>query len=871
MIIKRLFLLLIAAIFITFTVSGQAVTTAAGIEFDYANPVEYEIGGITISGVKYLDNNALITLSGLSIGDKIKIPGEKTAKAIEKLWSQGLFESIKIEATKVQGNLIFLNIDLKERPRLSRFSFTGVRKGEADDIRERIKLTRGDIVTDHLIMKTNTKIRDFFIEKGYLNAQVHIKSMPDTTAENSIWLDINVEKNKKVKINSIDFVGNKEISKSSLLGAINETKEKFRFFPFEKIDTFALYLIKNPSIFRNNDITQIAKDYFSDRVKLHIFKSSKFIASDFETDKTSIVDYYNEKGYRDARILKDSIVKLPNNELKIIISVDEGQKFYFRNISFTGNTKYTSKELTRVLNIKKGDVYNQKQLERNLQFNMDGYDIYSMYLDDGYLFFNASPVETKIENDSIDIEIRITEGKQARINKISIVGNTKTNDNVIIREIRTVPGQLFSRADLIRSQRELANLRYFNQEKIGITPKPNPVDGTVDIEFAVEEASSDQLELSGGWGAGMVVGTIGVSFNNFSTRKFFKKSAWRPIPSGDGQKISIRAQSNGSYYQSYSASFTEPWLGGKKPNALSISVYHSVQSNGSSGDSRQSIDINGISVSLTKRLKWPDDFFIFSQGVSFQNYTLNNYTSVFTFSDGYSNNLSYLISLGRNSVDKPTYPTSGSDLSLSLQLTPPYSLFNKIDYTTATDQERFKWLEYYKAKFQAYFYVNPIDKFVASLRFKTGYLGSYNRKVGDSPFERFYLGGDGLSGFALDGRELIGMRGYSNNALTPTNVSNSFIGATIFTKYTAEIRYPVSLNPSATIYLLSFVEAGNTWLDFKAFNPFKLYRSAGFGVRVFLPMFGMLGLDWGYGFDDVPNLSGVNKGQFHFSINSSID
>lgn len=870
MTIKRTFLLLIFLCFAFFSIA-QTTSPSTGIDVDYADPVDYEIGGITVSGVKYLDNNALITLSGLSVGDKIKIPGDKTAKAIEKLWAQGLFEYIKIEISKIQGTIIFLNIDLKERPRLTRFSFTGIRKGEADDIREKIKLTRGDIVTDHLIMKTNAKIRDFFIEKGYLNVTVKTNSIIDTTSENTMWLDINIHKNKKVSISSIDFIGNQHIPKSALLGAIKETKEKFRFYPFEKIDTFLVSLIKDHSKYKKQDITEIAKDYFSDRVKLHIFKSSKFIASDFETDKVAIIDYYNEKGFRDARIVKDSIIKLPNNELKVQLTVDEGRKFYFRNVTFTGNTKYTTKELTRVLNIKSGDIYNQKQLEKNLQFNMDGYDIYSMYLDDGYLFFNASPVETKVENDSIDIEIRITEGKQARINKITIVGNTKTNDNVIIREIRTVPGQLFSRADLIRSQRELANLRYFNQEKIGITPKPNPVDGTVDIEFAVEEASSDQLELSGGWGAGMVVGTIGVSFNNFSTRNFFKKSAWRPIPSGDGQKISIRAQSNGSYYQSYSASFTEPWLGGKKPNALSVSVYHSVQSNGLSGETRQSININGVSVSLTKRLKWPDDFFIFSQGVSFQNYTLNNYSSVFSFSNGYSNNLSYVVSLGRNSVDKPTYPTGGSDLSLSLQLTPPYSLLNNVDYSSATDQERFKWLEYYKAKFQAYFYLNPFDKFVASLRFKTGYLGSYNRKVGDSPFERFYLGGDGLSGFALDGRELVGMRGYSNNSLTPTGVGTNFIGATIYTKYTAEIRYPVSLNPSATIYLLSFVEAGNTWLDFKAFNPFKMYRSAGFGVRVFLPMFGMLGLDWGYGFDDVPNLSGANKGQFHFSINSSID
>lgn len=872
MTIKRPFLLIIALISV-FASVAQNITPIHDFEVDYSNPVEYEIGGITVSGVKYLDNNAIATLSGLMVGDKIKIPGEKTTKAVEKLWAQGLFESVKIEVSKVEGLIIFLNIDLKERPRLSRFSFTGVRKTDADEIREKIKLTRGDVVTDHMIMKSSAIIRHYYIDKGYLNAEVNIVNKIDSTVENSIWLEINVQRKKKVKINSIEFAGNNEVPKSKLIGSFKDTKEKFRFFPLEKIDTFAMHLIKNPSIFKKQDITEIAKDYLSDRVKLRIFKGSKFIPSDFETDKTLLIDLYNEKGYRDARIVKDTVIKLPNNELKLVVTVDEGEKFYFRNITFTGNTKYSSKDLTKVLNIQKGEVYNQKQLEKNLQFNMNGYDVYSMYLDDGYLFFNAIPVEVKVENDSIDIEVRITEGKQARINKISIVGNTKTNDNVIIREIRTLPGMLFSRADLIRSQRELANLRYFNQEKIGITPKPNPVDGTVDIEFAVEEASSDQLELSGGWGAGMVVGTIGVSFNNFSTRNFFKRSAWKPIPSGDGQKISIRAQSNGTYYQSYSASFTEPWLGGKKPNALSVSVYHSIQSNGlaKSNEKRQSIDINGVSVSLTKRLKWPDDFFVFSQGVSFQNYTLDNYSSIFSFSNGYSNNISYNISVGRNSIDKPTYPTSGSDLNLSLQLTPPFSYFNNVNYSTATDQERFKWLEYYKAKFQASFFINPIDKFVASLRFKTGYLGSYNRKVGDSPFERFYLGGDGLSGFALDGRELVGMRGYSNNSLTPTGAGTNFIGATIFTKYTGEIRYPVSLNPSATIYLLSFVEAGNTWIDFKSFNPFKMYRSAGIGVRVFLPMFGMLGLDWGYGFDDVPKLPGSNKGQFHFSINSSID
>ncbi len=872
MTIKSYLLFIISSLLI-FTSSAQ-ISSTPDFEVDYTNPVEYEIGGVTVSGVKYLDHNAITTLSGLIVGDKIKIPGEKTTKAVEKLWAQGLFEHIRIEVTKLEGSIIFLNIDLKERPRLSRFSFSGVKKTDADEIREKIKLTRGDVVTDHMIMKTSAIIRHYYVEKGYLNSEVKIESKLDSIVENSIWLQIDVQKGKKVKVNTIDFAGNNEVPKSKLIGSFKETREKFRFFPLEKIDTFICYLFKNPSIFKKQDVTEIAQEYLSDRVKLRIFKGSKFILSDFETDKISLIELYNEKGYRDARIVSDTLIKLPNNELKLLVKVDEGEKFYFRNISFTGNTKYSSKDLGKILNIKKGEVYNQKQLEKNLQFNPNGYDVYSMYLDDGYLFFNAVPVEVKIENDSIDIEIRITEGKQARINKISIVGNTKTNDQVIIREIRTVPGQLFSRADLIRSQRELANLRYFNQEKIGITPKPNPVDGTVDIEFSVEEeASSDQLELSGGWGAGMVVGTIGVSFNNFSTRNFFKRNAWKPIPSGDGQKISVRAQSNGTYYQSYSASFTEPWLGGKKPNALSVSVYHSIQSNGlaKSNEKRQSIDINGVSVSLTKRLKWPDDFFVFSQGLSFQNYTLDNYSSIFTFSNGYSNNLSYNISVGRNSIDKPTYPTSGSDMSLSVQLTPPYSYFNKVDYSNATDQDRFRWLEYYKAKFQASFFINPIDKFVASLRFKTGYLGSYNRKVGDSPFERFYLGGDGLSGFALDGRELVGMRGYSNNSLTPTGAGTNFIGATIYTKYTGEIRYPVSLNPSATIYLLSFVEAGNTWIDFKTFNPFKMYRSAGIGVRVFLPMFGMLGLDWGYGFDDVPKLPGSNKGQFHFSINSSID
>lgn len=842
-------------------------------EVDYSNPKEFEIGGITVSGNENYDMNSIITISALAVGDKIKIPGDEITEAIKKLWNQNLFDDLSITITKIQGKIVFLNIHVQERPRLSRFSINGVRKTEADEIREDIKLSRGDVVTEHLKQNIKTLVLNRFKDKGYYNVSVDIKEEIDTAMGNGKFLYINVDKGKKQKINKIYFVGNEEIASSSLISSFKNTKEQFRFYPFEKVDTFLVHVVKNFKEYRQKDLLDVTRDYFSDRVKLRIFKTSKFIQSDFETDKANLISYYNTKGYRNARIISDTFYKVSDRSINIGVSVEEGNKFYFGDINWVGNNLYSNEFLSNILGIKKGDVYDQSRLESNLMFNPTGTDIYSLYLDDGYLFFSATPVEVNIENDSIDIEIRINEGKQARINKISIIGNTRTNDHVILRELRTVPGQLFSRADIIRSQRELAQLRYFNQETIGINPKPNPIDGTVDIEYTVEETSSDQLELSGGWGAGMVVGTIGVSFNNFSTKKFFNSKSWRPIPSGDGQKISIRAQSNGSWYQAYSASFTEPWLGGKKPNAFSVSLYHSLQSNGlkRSDENRQSIDINGISVSLTQRLKWPDDFFILSQGVSFQNYVLNNYSAVFSFSDGYSNNLSYIVSLGRNSVDAPIYPRSGSEIGLSLQLTPPYSYLKNIDdYSALSDQDKYRWLEYHKWKFNASWYANIVENFVASIRFRFGYLGTYNSNIGVSPFERFYLGGDGLSGFALDGRELIGMRGYGNNTLTPRNQAG-YVGASIFTKYTAELRYPVSLNPSATIFLLSFVESGNTWLNHKEFNPFKMYKSAGLGVRVFLPMFGMLGLDWGYGFDDVPGSPGANKGQFHFSINQSID
>ncbi|MFZ4412504.1 MAG: outer membrane protein assembly factor BamA [Bacteroidales bacterium] len=829
----KLFLLLLLFISSASITNAQISLGNDLTGIDYSTPKEYEIGGITVTGVQFLDNNMLILISGLAIGDKIFIPGDKISGAIDKLWEQGLFENIKISATKIQGHTIFLDIFLQERPRLSKYKLTGIRKGEADKVREEIKLTSGDVITENVTTRTSNSIVKYFNKKGYLNTKVQIKQIPDTSVSNSVLLLIDVQKNSKIKIAEINIHDNQYLSDNKIRKAIKETKRK------------RIY---------------------------HIFKASKFIEDDYKADLEKVIEKYNELGFRDAKIVKDSVSKVSNKLVNVDIWIYEGKKFYFNNISFVGNTKYSSKQLSDILKIRKGDVYNQSALNQNLAFNPNGYDISSLYMDDGYLFFQAIPVEVQVNNDSIDIEIRIREGKQARINKVTIKGNTKTNDHVVIREIKTIPGQLFSRSDIIRTTRELAQLRYFNAETIKPVPTPNPENGTVDIEYQVEETSSDQVEISGGWGGGMVVGTLGLSFNNFSARNIFNGKAWKPLPSGDGQKLSLRGQTNGQYYYSVSASFTEPWLGGKKPNAFSISVYHSKQSNGYASDNTAyaSLTINGITLGLGKRVKWPDDYFTIYHAISLQNYTLLNYGSLFSFSNGYSNNLNYGLTISRNSIDAPIYARSGSELSLAMQFTPPYSLFSNKSYAGQSDQERYKFLEYHKWKFKASWFFNLTGKWVLNTKARFGFLGYYNKDVGYPPFERFYLGGDGLSGYALDGRELIALRGYGNNTLTPRNGTN-FTGGNAYDKFTVELRYPLSLNPNATIYGLAFAEGGNAWSSFKQFNPFNLYKSAGFGVRIFLPMFGMLGLDWGYGFDPVPGLSDAAGGQFHFSINQSID
>jgi len=866
----------ITLLFISLSLKAQINLGDDLSQINYSNPKEYEIGGITITGIQYIENNVLIELTGLTVGDKIKIPGDKITRAIENLWKQELFEDITISASKIQGDIIFLNINLKELPRLSKYSTTGIKKSELDNIRKEIKLTKGDVVTSNLIIRTKNTIKQYFTDKGYTNTEVNIRQKKDTTTANSVILFIDVNKKNKIKVHNITFYGNTEFSDTKLKHLLKNTKEKSTFKPFYNIDSFIINIPVN-IISEHNPVSLAHQlnNYLRKRVVLRIFKSSKLIKEDYKDDKLKIIEKYNELGYRDIKIEKDTIYKYNNKTVNIDITINEGNKYYFRNITWLGNTKYLSEELNSILKIKKGNIYNKKILDANLYMNLEGRDISSLYMDDGYLFFNIDPVEVMVKNDSIDLEIRIHEGKQAIINKVSIKGNVKTNDNVIMREIRTKPGDLFSRSDIIRTQRELAQLRYFDAEKLAVNPKPNPSDGTVDIEYVVEETSSDQIELSGGWGAGRVIGTLGLSFNNFALKDFFKANAWRPIPTGNGQKLTIRAQSNGLYYQSYNASFVEPWLGGKKPNSFSVSVYNSTQSNGlkKTDPDRQFIKINGISFGLGKRLKWPDDYFTLYQNISFQNYELNNYYSTFSFNEGHSNNFSYSVSLARNSIDAPIYPRTGSEISLTLQMTPPYSLFQDKDYSTMSNQEKYKWIEYHKWKFNTSLFTKLIGNLVLNTRTKFGFLGLYNRNIGISPFERFYLGGDGLSGFSLDGREIIALRGYSNSSLTPSNPigTSNYIGGTIYNKYTVEIRYPISLNPMATIYVLGFAEAGNAWLKFNKFNPFDIKKSVGIGVRIFLPMFGQLGLDWGYGFDDIPGNPSANKGQFHFSIGQSIE
>lgn len=867
--IAKLLFPIFLCLFFSVNVQSQVnLQNQSGISLNYLNPVEYEIGGITFSGNGICDPRSL----NFTVGDKIKIPGEKITKTIERLSKMGLYEdNIRITATKIEGKLIFLDVYLEEVPRLIGFVYKGVRKSDIDEFDDKINLSQGKVVNENLKSVVKNIIRDYYIDKGFYFAEVDISEERDSLNTNLVTLTIDVNRGKKTRINAITFYGADKVETSKLKASMKNVKAKFIFQPFSEIDTAIVDFFKNHEKYKNKDLAELLLDYYQDRVRIR-FKASKFKEEDFETDKQAIISKYNELGFRDAYIVKDTVYLNSKKELNVDIFLEEGEKYYFRNIFWVGNTKFSSEVLDRVLNINKGDVYNTVLLERNLSMNPEGLDVSTLYLDDGYLFFNAIPIEKLIEGDSIDIEIRIIERNQATINRITASGNTRTSDEVILRELSTFPGQKFSRSDVIRSQRQLLQLGYFNQEKMNVIPKANEMEGTVDLEYIVEEASSDQLELSIGWGSNQFIASVGVSFNNFSFRKIFDKEAWAPIPGGDGQKLSFRIYAN-TYYRQYGFSFTEPWLGGKKPNAFTFSFSHTNYSNGQaeSSENYQRIRITNLSMGLSNRLKIPDDYFMMSNFIAYQYYDVKNYP-YFIITNGYSHGLSYNFSLNRNSLDAIIYPRNGSELLFSVQLTPPYSLFSQNkNYASMEPKDKYKWLEYHKWKFNVSYYLNIADNLVLSVRGKFGFLGHYNPDLGDTPFERFYLGGSGLSStYISDGREIIGMRGYVDESLTPTN-NGVAIGGTIYQKFTFELRYPISLNPSATIYLLTFLEAGNCWLNAETYRPFDLYRSAGVGIRVHLPMFGMLGLDWGYGFDDVDGNKTSGGSQFHFSINQSID
>ena len=848
-------------------------------EIDYARPQKYEIGGVVVEGAKYVDASMLSMIAGLRVGETISIPGDEISNGIRKIWEQGLFEDVAINATDIVGGKVFLQIVIKERPRVSKFSFKGIKKSEADDIRNKINLSRGDIATDHLLTKTTRIIENFYYEKGYRKVDIDIQQVADTARDNYIDMVINIDKGNKVKIGKINVMGNENLTEGQVLAAMKETKQRGHFDPLNPLGPLVVNTIAD--VFTLHPLRAIngVEEYFYDNYRPRIFKSSRFLESNFEADKKLIVEKYNSKGFRDARIVSDSVYMIDDKNMGIDIVIDEGNKYHYRNITWTGNTKYSDETLNSILGVRPGDVYNKELLDKNLNYSETNLDISSLYMDDGYLFFRVDPVEVAVENDSIDLELRLTEGKQARISNVTLAGNTKTYDHVVLRELYTRPGQLYSRSDVVRSIRELATLGFFNQEIAPPDVQPNMEDNTVDIGYSVEEAAADQIRFSAGFAAGYLMLEAGLQFSNFSMRNIFNKKAWKPLPMGDGQKLSLNVSTLGRYYLYYGLSFTEPWLGGKKPNAFTFSIYQSFYSKYGEKTATDNgwFNMTGGTVGLGRRLTWPDDYFSVYQGLNFKRYSLNNYQSGYLNvgdGNGKFNLISYNFVLSRNSVSQPIYPRNGSEFQLSLEITPPYSLFSDKNYTNLSENEKYKWIEMHRWTFKAAWYTELYEKLVMMTRVRFGYLGHYNDQIGPTPFHRFFLGGDGLATYSVDSRELVGMRGYANNSLTPGYYSNTGTGGNggnIMTKYTLELRYPLSLNPQATIYALTFLEAGNCWLGFNNFNPFDVKRSAGLGVRIYLPMFGLLGLDWGYGFDDVYGSSGNNHSQFHFSIGGSID
>jgi outer membrane protein insertion porin family len=838
-------------------------------------PRKYTIADIQVKGNRAFDAAIVISVSGLAVGDEVTLPGgDNFAKAIQKLWTQNMFTNINIYITKLEDNNIWVEIDAVERPMLADFKFKGVRKTESDELKDKVGLVKTRVVTDNMKISAKENIIKYFIEKGFKGATVNIQETPDPQNPEKVILNFNVAKGNKVRITDIYFFGNTAATAAQLKRKLKGTKESTRITlfpdssssPYGNVAPISLKEFISQKGFLK---PSMIRDFIDPWFRFKLFSSAKFNDKKYIEDKDKILDYYNSLGYRDAMIEADTQYYNAKGQLNISLKVNEGRRYYFGKMTWKGNTKYPDSLLSQILGINKGDTYNLEVLNKKLgkQVSPEGGDISSLYMDYGYLFFNINAVETSVYNDTIDHEIRISEGPQATIKNVNIAGNDKTKEYVIRRELRTVPGEKFSRQDLIRSQREIVNLGYFNQEKLGMQPVPNQDDGTVDINYSVEEKSSDQLELSAGWGGNIgLTGTLGITFNNFSIKNIFKKTSWDPLPTGDGQKLSLRYQSNGRFFRSANFSFTEPWLGGKKRNSFSINIFNTRFTNALNpftglfdrgfADSSY-LSTSGATIALGKQLKWPDDFFSLVTSLSYIQYKAKNYAIFPSFSTGVSNNINLKLALQRTSIDQPIFPRSGSNFLLSGAFTPPWSFIRGVN-----TKDIFQLVEYHKWRFNAEWFV-PIGKpagedktrqFVLRMAAKYGFIGRYNRNVPISPFERFQVGDAGLTNnFGVLGYDIIAHRGYpvyetSDPTINPDQqrASNFF---TIFNKYTLEMRYPFVTNPSSTIYGLAFYEAANGWYDFKSWNPFRLRRAMGVGVRFFLPMFGLLGFDYGIGLD----------------------
>ena len=845
---------------------------------DYNNPRKYVVAGVSVEGNTYYSDQQIISATGLQQGMTLTVPGDDVSSIVNRLWQQRYFEdvAVSIDSLSASRDSAWFKITILERPRMSRWTFTGVKSGEKKDLEERLGFRRGNEFSEYVSKTASDIIKRFYIEKGFINTVVTPQVTRDTLVRGAIRVNFDVDRGERIRIKTINFIGNDDVKEYKIAKEMKKTKSN-------KIYNF--------------------------------FHSKKFNSKEYEKDKAASINAFNEAGYRDARLVRDSVYYVEHNRLGIDLVYDQGDKYYFRDITWTGNSVYTTDALNELLGIQKGDVYDVVTMRKRMEGGEkeSDYGVSKLYRDNGYLFFHIDAVELNIQNDSVDVEMRISEGKPATLNNIVINGNDLTSEKVVRRQIYTRPGYLFSQTDFERSIREIASLGQFDPEAImdpnsGYSVIPNQLNNTVDLIYNVTEKPSSQLELSGGWGGRTFVATAGVSFNNFSTQRMFEKGAWRPVPLGDAQNLSFRFQTNGRYYTALSASFTEPWLFGKKPTSLSLSLYYTRQTNynpyyaqyyggyysagGSYWDSMfnadKSFEVFGFAASLGNRLKWPDNYFVLYNGLSWQTYRLTDwYSGYFIFNDGITHNISYTLSLNRTSTDQQIYPRQGSEFSASMQLTPPFSLLRRkdlsrldasgnpvivdswrdIDYDKYTAQQRYKWTEYHKWKISGATYTKLAGNLVLMARAQFGYLGYYNRNWGYSPFEGFMVGGDGMSGYSTYGTEVVSLRGYQNYSLTPRtvskyNTSNPTYSGNVYDKFTVELRYPVVLQPTSTIFALLFLEGGNCWADIRDFNPFQIKRSAGVGVRVFLPMVGLLGVDWGYGFDDTVN----GKSQFHFVI-----